>query len=210
MKKSIYPSSGFTHIATSRRGARTRRKSGAKKRRSSSRTSISRLRLAATALLTLLFIAGLYALNTIELNQPIAPATKPSGPAEVVDSQPDTDKANNTQANTADAYSFYSKLKDFEVRVPEDTGYDSDRPSVKGAVYLIQAGSFRTPQQAEQRLVELTLLGLEPTVSRAVNDSGNRWYRVRLGPFEKRSQMASTRAIIMANGIEAMVMQRSE
>jgi len=74
---------------------------------------------------------------------------------------------------------------------------------------LIQAGSFKTAEQAERLLVELKLLALDPKISSAINSSGNRWYRVRLGPFKSRREMAAVRNTIISNGIEAMVMRRS-
>ena len=99
-------------------------------------------------------------------------------------------------------------LKDFTVKVPEQNNYQPKKTKTQPDSYLIQAGSFKTRRQAEQRRAELILLGLEPTVSDTVNDQGNTRYRVRLGPFYQRSDMASARQTIITNGMEAMVMAR--
>ena len=122
-----------------------------------------------------------------------------------------SDKSTTVQIEESEAeeYTFYSKLKDFEVLIPENTGYESQREVEKEFFYLIQAGSFKTAEQAERRLVELKLLALDPKISSAINSSGNRWYRVRLGPFKSRRERAAVRNTIISNGIEAMVMRRS-
>ena len=116
-------------------------------------------------------------------------------------------RENNPIENT-EQYAFYSMLKDFSVKIPEKNQYDEPTKTKQPSSYLIQAGSFKTQSQAEQRLVELTLLGLEPSISDTVNAQGNTWFRVRLGPFYSRTDMASARHTIITNGMEAMVMAR--
>ena len=191
------------YIASNKRGASTRRKRGTTKRSNSrGKNTVPYLRLAATIIITALFIISLFALNRINPEQTTSVTLPAEVPAKVV-------KQTKPQADSKDNYSFYSKLKDFEVQIPENSGYSSHRSSDENFVYLIQAGSFKTAEQAERRLVELKLLGLEPKVSSVVNDSGNLWYRVRLGPFPSRSNMAAARGTLISNDIEAMVMKRS-
>lgn len=190
------------NIASSQRGASTRRKRGSTTRKRSSKKTVSYLRMAGTFVITALFIVSLFALYRIEPEQTSQPAVV------VENTAAKPDKLAIPQTEAKDEYSFYSKLKDFEVKIPASSNYDSQRSSDDNFVYLIQAGSFKTPQQAERRLVELKLLGLEPKVSSARNDSDNLWHRVRLGPFSSRSHMAAARATLIANDIEAMVMKR--
>ena len=172
---------------TSKRGAR---KSGARKRRET--PPVSQLRLVLAIILLALFIGALLLLNTIE-----TPATTQ---ATVAGSQ-----ASDGDAYNDDQYTFYSKLKSFKVAASSDAGYSSadDEPFH----YLIQAGAFKTDEQAQRRLVELKLLGLEPEVDTVTNSSGTRWHRVRLGPFTSRSKLAGARALILENGMEAIVMK---
>ena len=56
-------------------------------------------------------------------------------------------------------FSFYAMLKDFEVEVPPNYSENDNTGNQKSAnknnlSYIIQAGSFKTAAQAEQRLVE--------------------------------------------------------
>lgn len=201
----------FDHnIASNKRGASARRKPRASSkntsRRKTNKTTVSQMRLFVTAVVTVIFMLGLFALNKISLEN----TSTNNSPANTAGHQK-ADKSTAIPAHESEAeeYTFYSKLKDFEVLIPENTGYESQRELEKNYFYLIQAGSFKTGEQAERRLVELKLLALDPKVSSAVNSSGNLWYRVRLGPFKSRREMAAVRNTIISNGIEAMVMRRS-
>lgn len=51
--------------------------------------------------------------------------------------------------------------------------------------YFIQAGAFRTPEDAEQQRARLLLLGMQARVSER-EQAGRTVYRVRIGPFDKK------------------------
>jgi hypothetical protein len=74
-------------------------------------------------------------------------------------------------------------------------------------VYLLQAGSFRQREDADQRRAELLLLGLEPSVEEAVSDTG-RWFRVYLGPFETRADMSRARGLTANQNIDTLLLKR--
>ncbi|MBT8149579.1 MAG: SPOR domain-containing protein [Gammaproteobacteria bacterium] len=124
--------------------------------------------------------------------------------------KPAEQPARSAQAKEFSGFSFYALLKDFEIEVPETTAKATSSANAVKSSYVIQAGSFKTATQAESRLAELILLGLEPTVGEVTNANGERWHRVLLGPYNSRSQMASARSVIISNNIEAMVMQRKQ
>ena len=170
-----------------------------KKTRKKSTTSVSKLRLIATVIIVILFSLGLYTLNQLE-SEKITRANKPATNTVITEEK--------SLPSAEDDYTFYSRLKDFEVVVNKESTYESSRSANEKFIYLIQAGSFKTKAQAEKLLVELTLLGLEPKINSAKNDSGNLWYRVRLGPFTTRGGMTAARSTIISNNLEAMVMKR--
>ena len=51
--------------------------------------------------------------------------------------------------------------------------------------YFIQAGAFRTPEDAEQQRARLLLLGMQAKVTER-EQAGRTVYRVRVGPFDKK------------------------
>ena len=51
--------------------------------------------------------------------------------------------------------------------------------------YFIQAGAFRTPEDAEQQRARLLLLGMQAKITER-EQAGRTVYRVRVGPFDKK------------------------
>ncbi len=72
--------------------------------------------------------------------------------------------------------------------------------------YFVQAGAFRTPEDAEQQRAKLALMGLMGRVSER-EQSGRVVYRVRLGPFEKKDDADKTKARLDSSGIEAALVR---
>ena len=56
--------------------------------------------------------------------------------------------------------------------------------------YLLQAGSFKSAEDADSLRAQLLLTGMpNVTTSKVVSSSGTTWYRVRVGPFSSRSKL---------------------
>ena len=178
------------------RRKKDRRAAGQKKR--SRHTTATPRRPLWTIAVAVIFLGALYSLNQVAIDSTLIADIERSQTAAQTKQHPQTDAIN---------YSFYDTLKDTEVAIAEDSGYSSDNQNKQPIHYLIQAGSFKTPQQAERRRAEITLIGLTPRVTHSSNHSGELWYRVRIGPFTSRSEMAEAEATLLANNIEAMVKQ---
>ena len=185
-------------IIANKRGVSAKTKRASNVRHKKPQTSVSTLRLIATVVIVILFSLGLYALNQLE-------SEKTSRIAEPSNSTINTKEL--SLPSNEDDYTFYSRLKDFEVVVNKESSYESSRSANEKFIYLIQVGSFKTKAQAEMLRVELTLLGLEPNIDSSENASGNTWHRVRLGPFTSRGSMTAARSTIISNNLEAMVMK---
>jgi cell division protein FtsN len=52
-------------------------------------------------------------------------------------------------------------------------------------IYFVQAGAFRTPEDAEAQRAKLSLMGVEAKVTER-EQSGRQVYRVRIGPFNTK------------------------
>ena len=82
-------------------------------------------------------------------------------------------------------------------------------PAVAGGdpfQYFVQAGAFRTAEDAEQQRARLSLMGLQARVSER-DQAGRMVYRVRLGPFDKREDADQARERLSSNGTEAVVVR---
>ena len=105
-------------------------------------------------------------------------------------------------------FDFYTVLPNQELDLnPDIEPADLEPDNASSAQYLLQVGSFRKPADADRRRGELALLGLEATVEPGDGDNG-RWYRVYLGPFESRSEMARARSLTAQADMDTLLLKR--
>ena len=90
---------------------------------------------------------------------------------------------------------------------PDIEPADLQSGNTSNAQYLLQVGSFRQQVDADRRRGELALLGLEGTVEPSEGDNG-RWYRVYLGPFESRSEMARAQSLTAQADMDTLLLKR--
>jgi cell division protein FtsN len=88
---------------------------------------------------------------------------------------------------------------------------DAPAPALAGSTadpftYFIQAGAFRTPEDAEQQRARLMLLGVQAKISER-EQSGRTVYRVRLGPFEKKEDADRAKDRLDNNSIETALVR---
>jgi cell division protein FtsN len=73
-------------------------------------------------------------------------------------------------------------------------------------LYFVQAGAFRTPEDAEAQRAKLSLMGLEARVTER-EQSGRQVFRVRIGPFEKKDDADRSKARLEASGFETALVR---
>jgi cell division protein FtsN len=135
------------------------------------------------------FIYGLTQLNQvapkpkpapIEKPQPV-PKTKPT-PAKV------EEKVN--LAPKKDTFEFYQILQDSKVDTSHVDAYQSTPRGEQDYYYMLQAASFRNPEDADRMRAQLILSGLvETSIRKTIGKGEQPWYRVILGPYDSRSKM---------------------
>jgi cell division protein FtsN len=109
-------------------------------------------------------------------------------------------------------FDFYNLLPEMEVIVPDkDIQGQATQEGVKQVeqpgTYLLQAGSFRSRQQADQLRARLALLGLETSVQAVTVDATQTWHRVRVGPFHNLRDLNNARALLKRNGVDAILIR---
>jgi cell division protein FtsN len=107
-------------------------------------------------------------------------------------------------------FDFYNLLPEMEVVIPEQEITGTKKAGVKTVekpgIYLLQAGSFRNPQQADQLKAKLALQGLETRVDSVTTNNG-KWHRVRVGPYEKLEDLNRSRSTLKQSGIDAILIR---
>lgn len=87
---------------------------------------------------------------------------------------------------------------------------DSPPPASASGVdpfsYFIQAGAFRTPEDAEQQRAKLSLMGFQAKVTER-EQYGRTVYRVRLGPFDRKDDADKTKEKLDGNSVETALVR---
>jgi len=104
-------------------------------------------------------------------------------------------------------FDFYKLLPAFEMIVDSDDATKSrdvepqaiDEPGV----YMLQAGSFSTHNDADKRKAELALQGIEARVQRASVNNRD-YYRIYIGPIDDLDELNMTRSRLRAANIDVM------
>ena len=79
-------------------------------------------------------------------------------------------------------------------------------PGADPFAYFIQAGAFRTPEDAEQQRAKLSLMGFQARVSER-EQAGRTVYRVRLGPFNQKDEADRTKEKLESNAVETALVR---
>lgn len=105
-------------------------------------------------------------------------------------------------------FDFYEILKEREITVP-DRSAEITASIPTDIDYFLQAGSFRSDQEADKLRAELLLSNMEAKIESS-NKNGQTWYRVIAGPFKTRSKMAKARSVLASRGMSPLLLKRKK
>jgi len=126
--------------------------------------------------------------------------------SDVVDSIQDTD---NNENNRGTELEFYDYLPQAEVEVnvvPVEIASSAIESEANQITYLLQAGSFLDPNDAEALRARLILMNLDTRIQPHPL-SGRTWYRVQSGPFLGRNAVEGAENIMIENNIDPIRMR---
>ncbi|MFK4753116.1 SPOR domain-containing protein [Oceanobacter antarcticus] len=105
------------------------------------------------------------------------------------------------------AYDFYRLLEQQKVDAPEVDAYVSTpKDATVNYEYLLQVGSFRNGDDADEMRANLLLLGMNAYSVEASINSGT-WHRVFVGPFSNRSKLNKAQDILVSNNISPLLIK---
>ena len=90
-------------------------------------------------------------------------------------------KAEPNQVVEEMQYRFYDLFPNYEVPIVEE--YNTEGKRIESFSYLLQAGSFRNPNDADELRGQLIPLGLDVFL-KEIKVDGTSWHRVMVGPFD--------------------------
>lgn len=79
-------------------------------------------------------------------------------------------------------------------------------PNADPFFYFVQAGAFRTPEDAEAQRAKLSLMGIDAKVTER-EQSGRQVFRVRIGPFDRKEDADRQKEKIEAGGFETALVR---
>ncbi len=138
----------------------------------------------------------------------VAAERQPASLQDLVDENGESPSSEAAEpAAPKDRFEFYKLLPAFEMVITDETpniNKDIEPQAIEEAgVYLLQAGSFSTHNDADRRRAELALHGIESRVQRArVNNRD--YFRVYVGPIDDLDELNMTRSRLRAAKIDVM------
>ena len=72
--------------------------------------------------------------------------------------------------------------------------------------YFVQAGAFRTAEDAEAQRAKLSLIGVDAKVTER-EQSGRQVFRVRVGPFDKKEEADRQKEKLESTGVETALVR---
>ncbi len=103
-------------------------------------------------------------------------------------------------------WDFYDIFPRSEVPIVEEYQPDGSKATLaQPKAYLLQAGSFRNPDDADSLRAELILLGMDAFV-REVDNDGVAWHRVMVGPFDSEIELSRSRRALAEANISSIVL----
>ena len=79
-------------------------------------------------------------------------------------------------------------------------------PSADPFFYFVQAGAFRTPEDAEAQRAKLSLMGVDAKITER-EQSGRQVFRVRVGPFDKKEDADRQKEKLESGGVETALVR---
>lgn len=149
--------------------------------------------------------AGLQGKSASRASAAASAASAASAPSALA--SPSTNEANSANsangANAVTARDPAAILAGAADAVPAgaDKGATATRP------FLLQAGAFQRLEDAQAQRAKLALLGLEARIVDREQSAGRTVYRVRIGPYDKRSEAELVKDKLSASGVESVLMQ---
>jgi len=111
---------------------------------------------------------------------------------------------------TEPRFKFYDMLPNFEVVIPEEDTVISNQsrtePLDTPGIYVLQAGSFSSHNDADRMKARLALLGISSRIQKVSVDDKD-YHRVRIGPVDSLDRLNTMRSQLRDAEVDIMVIR---
>lgn len=145
---------------------------------------------------------------------PVAADTTTPAPAKAtarnpapLDDNGEADVVAETEEASESRFDFYRLLKEMEVEIDEGETvvekFNEPQAIVEAGTYMLLAGSFGDPANADRRRAELAMQGIESRIERVRRD-GRTLHQVIIGPTSDLDRLNLVRSQLRAARIDAL------
>jgi cell division protein FtsN len=142
------------------------------------------------------------------------PPEKPTAAVEAAKTRQEPRTEEKIAAADKPRFDFYKILPGKEEPVTEkqvrDAAKAADKPGAPKESYVIQAGAFQNPADADNLKAKLALMGLEAGIEPTTLKDQGTWYRVRLGPYSRLDEINRVRQQLAGSGVDAQLVKLKE
>jgi cell division protein FtsN len=110
-------------------------------------------------------------------------------------------------------FDFYQILPSREVNLSEwveNTPQTAEPAPQKGGLFILQVGSFKTFEAADQLKAELAFVGIDADIQRVVINGQDILHRVRVGPFRDPVELDKARRALLENNRDFVLLRLEE
>lgn len=146
------------------------------------------LRILVACALVLAFVFALYKLQQVDVdNKPIAETENtPLADTIIADDSLEKEALPELPVLEEEDWEYIDSLPEFSVEV------DATGPLTSNKDFIMQCGSFRTIERAQELRAKVAFQGLESRILTSDGSNGL-WYRVVLGPYQRKREAESHR-----------------
>lgn len=120
------------------------------------------------------------------------------------------EQVETTNDLTIPKFEFYDILRNRKLSISERIANEQEEINSTTDVtniYLLQVGSYKEYQAADQVKAQLALIGITANIQRVVINGQDSRHRVRVGPFEDPEKLKQTRRRLEENNHEYMLLK---
>ncbi len=125
-----------------------------------------------------------------------------------------TDKKDESIAQLPEPqFDFYKILPNKEVNisewesVEEEEVTSADSKSKEPVMFVLQVGSFKQYESADEIKAKLALMGITADIQRVVINGQDVRHRVRIGPYKNSEKLQQARDRLLANDLDFMLLK---
>jgi len=125
--------------------------------------------------------------------------------------EPDLDSSNDTPQPSFDFYEILPNMEvnvsEWEAEEDEDIKQQTNPGDEKSGIYILQIGSFKQYDAADEVKAKLAFMGITADIQRVVINGKDIRHRVRVGPYAESDKLSMVRQQLAENNLNYILLK---